>query len=228
MLIDPSNSHCQFIIGDSEPFFIRLYSLTVLLKSPHQELEDLIKKIKTRLILSPEAEEFLYSISKEKTLRKGEVLIRQGQVVKNTFFVSAGCLRSYCTDKNGKENTLLFAIKDWWISDYIAIHTDELATLTVECLTDSKVIEFNAKELDRIHSLFPEFETYQRHNLERHVVSLHRRIMNQLQLTAAERYDLFLKQYPEIEQNTRNFHIASYLGITQQSLSRIRAEKVRK
>ena len=183
MLIDPSNSHCQFIIGDSEPFFIRLYSLTVLLKSPHQELEDLIKKIKTRLILSPEAEEFLYSISKEKTLRKGEVLIRQGQVVKNTFFVSAGCLRSYCTDKNGKENTLLFAIKDWWISDYIAIHTDELATLTVECLTESKVIEFNAKELDGIHSLFPEFEPYQRHNLERHVVSLHRRILNQLQLS---------------------------------------------
>jgi len=189
-------------------------------------LEDLIKKIKTRLNLSQEAEEFLYSISKEKVLPKGEVLIRQGQAVKNTFFVSAGCLRSYCTDKNGKDHTLLFAIKDWWISDYIAIHADELATLTVECLTDSKVIEFNAKELDGIHSLFPEFETYQRHNLERHVVSLHRRIMNQLQLTAAERYDLFLKQYPALEQNTRNFHITYYLCITPQSLIRIRQEKV--
>ena len=191
-------------------------------------MEDLINKIKTSLHLSSEAEEFLYSISKEKTLPKGEVLIRQGQAVKNTFFVTAGCLRSYCTDKNGKEHTLLFAIKDWWISDYIAIHTDELATLTVECLTESKVIEFNAKELDGIHSLFPEFEPYQRNNLERHVVSLHRRIMNQLQLSAAERYDLFLKQYPDIEQHTRNFHIASYLGVTQQSLSRIRVEKVKK
>lgn len=191
-------------------------------------MEDLINKIKTSLHLSSEAEEFLYSISKEKTIPKGEVLIRQGQIVKKTFFVTSGCLRSYCVDKNGKEHTLLFAIKDWWISDYIAIHTDELATLTVECLTESKVIEFNAKELDGIHSLFPEFEPYQRHNLERHVVSLHRRILNQLQLSAADRYDLFLKQYPEIEQNTRNFHIASYLGITQQSLSRIRAEKVRK
>ena len=191
-------------------------------------MEDLINKIKTSLHLSSKAEEFLYSISKEKTLPKGEVLIRQGQIVKKIFFVTSGCLRSYCVDKNGKEHTLLFAIKDWWISDYIAIHTDELATLTVECLTESKVIEFNAKELDEIHSLFPEFEPYQRNNLERHVVSLHRRIMNQLQLSAAERYDLFLKQYPEIEQNTRNFHIASYLGVTQQSLSRIRAEKVRK
>lgn len=191
-------------------------------------MEELIDKIKSRLELSAEAKAFLYSISKEKTLPKGEVLIRQGQVVKKTFFVTSGCLRSYCTDKNGKEHTLLFAIKDWWISDYIAIHTNELATLTVECLTESNVIEFNAKELDKIHARFPEFEAYQRHNLERHVVSLHKRILNQLQLSAPERYDLFLKQYPDIERYTRNYHIASFLGITQQSLSRIRVEKVKK
>ena len=191
-------------------------------------MEDLINKIKTSLHLSSEAEEFLYSISKEKTLPKGEALIRQGQIVKKTFFVTSGCLRSYCVDKNGKEHTLLFAIKDWWISDYIAIHTDELASLTIECLTESKVIEFNVKELDGIHARFPEFESYQRHNLERHVVSLYKRILNQLQLSAIERYDLFLNQYPDIEQHTRNFHIASYLGITQQSLSRIRVEKVKK
>ena len=178
--------------------------------------------------MTSEAEEFIYSISEEKKFSKGEVLIREGQAVKKTFFVTNGCLRSFCIDKNGKEHTLLFAIKNWWISDYIAVHTDELATLTVECLTESSVIEFNAKELDGIHARFPEFESYQRHNLERHVVSLHKRILNQLQLSAPERYDLFLQQYPDIEQHTRNFHIASYLGITQQSLSRIRVEKVKK
>lgn len=191
-------------------------------------MEELINKIRRSIHLSPEAKEFLYSISKEKTLSKGKILIRQGQIVKKTFFVIDGCLRSYVVDKNGKEHTLQFAIKDWWISDYIAIHSDELATLTVECLTASKVIEFNAKELDGIHARFPEFESYQRHNLERHVVSLHKRILNQLQLSAPDRYDLFLSQYPDIEQHTRNFHIASYLGITQQSLSRIRVEKAKK
>jgi len=191
-------------------------------------LEDLINKIKSRLELRPEAEEFLYSISKETNRLKGEVLIREGQIVKKIFFVTSGCIRSYCVDKSGKEHTLLFAIKDWWISDYIAIHTDKLATLTVECLTDSTIIEFNAKQLDQIHALFPEFEPYQRHNLERHVVSLHQRILNQLQLNASERYDLFLKQYPNIERHTRNYHIASFLGITQESLSRIRVEKAKK
>jgi CRP-like cAMP-binding protein len=191
-------------------------------------LKELINKIKSSIELSSEAEEYLYSISKEKTVSKGSVLIQQGQMVKKIFFVNSGCLRSFCIDKNGKEHTLQFAIKDWWISDYIAIHTDELALLTVESLTDSTIIEFNEKKLNGIHSLFPEFEPFHRKNLEGHVVSLHKRILNQLQLTAPDRYDLFLKQYPDIEQYTRNYHIASYLGITQESLSRIRVAKAKK
>jgi len=191
-------------------------------------LEELIKKIKSSIQLSLEAEEYLFSISKKKTFPKGAVLIRQGQNVNKIYFVTDGCLRSYCIDKNGKEHTLQFAIKNWWISDYIAIHNNESATLTVECLKESNVIEFNAKKLDGIFTLFPEYEPFQRNILERHVVSLHKRILNQLQLTASERYDLFLEQYPDIEQYTRNYHIASYLGITQESLSRIRVEKTNK
>lgn len=190
-------------------------------------MEHFINKIKSSLDLTSEAQEFLYSISKEKTISKGEVLIRQGQTVKKTYFVSDGCLRSFCTDKSGKEHTLQFAIKDWWISDFIAIYNNEFATLTVECIKESKVIEFNASKLNNIYAQFPEFEAFQRKNLEQHVVSLHKRILNQLQLTARERYDLFVEQYKDIEQYTPNYHIASYLGITQQSLSRIRVERAK-
>ncbi len=188
-------------------------------------MKNLIDKIKNNFPLNSEAVEFLYSISNEKTMSKGGVLIREGQAVKKTYFVIDGCLRSFCVDKNGKEHTLQFAIKDWWISDFIAIYNNEPATLTVESITESKVIEFNAEKLNNIYSNFPEFEAFQRKNLEQHVVSLHKRILNQLQLTARERYDLFVDQYKDIERYTPNYHIASYLGITQQSLSRIRVER---
>ncbi len=188
-------------------------------------MEGLINKVKTTIALSAEAEGYLRSIAIEKVFPKGTILIRQGEVVNKVYFVNSGCLRSYCIDKRGKEHTLQFAIRDWWISDYIAIHTNELATLTIECLKESMVIEFDAKKMDEILTLFPEFEPFQRKLLERHVVSLHKRILNQLQMTAAERYELFLEQYPDIEQYTRNYHIASYMGITQESLSRVRAEK---
>ncbi|MDG1901665.1 MAG: Crp/Fnr family transcriptional regulator [Bacteroidales bacterium] len=191
-------------------------------------MEELIKKIKDIIHLSIEAEDYLISISKEKIAAKGSILIRQGQTVDKIFFVTGGCLRSYCIDKHGKEHTLHFAIKDNWISDYIAFHENEKATLTIECLTESNVIEFKAKKIMGMLTLFPELEPFQRGNLERLFVSLQKRILNQLQLSAAERYDLFLDEYPDAEQHTRNYHIASYLGITQESLSRIRVEKAKK
>ena len=191
-------------------------------------MKKLINKIKNSISLSAQAEEYIYSISKEKKVSKGEVLIRGGQTVNKTFFVTQGSLRSFCIDKEGKEHTLQFAIKDWWISDFMAIYNNEPASLTVECISDSIVIEFNAQKLNEIYLQFPEFESFQRKNLERHVVSLHKRILNQLQLTALERYNLFLEQYPTIKQHVSKYNNASYLGITQQSLSRLRAEKAKK
>jgi len=85
-------------------------------------LKELIQKVKSIQDLSMEAEEYLFSISTKKTFPKETVLIQQGQNVSKIYFVTDGCLRSYCIDKNGKEHTLQFSIKNWWISDYIAIH----------------------------------------------------------------------------------------------------------
>lgn len=187
-------------------------------------LENLIRKIKATIALSAEAEAHIYSIAKERKVSKGDVLIQEGETVNKTFFVKQGSLRSFCVDQEGKEHTLQFAIKDWWISDFTAMYNHSPASLTVECIADSTIVEFNAAQLNQIYVQFPELEAYQRKNLEGHIVSLNRRILNQLQLTALARYRLFLEQYPEIEQSISNYHIASYLGVTQQSLSRVRAE----
>lgn len=191
-------------------------------------MKELIDKINSVITLSGEAEKYVREIGTVATYKKGTVLIREGRLAEKTFFVLNGCLRSYCKDKEGKEYTLQFAIRDWWISDFMSIYNNQKASLAVECVIDSTVVEFNAKTLSNIFTLFPEFEAFQRRNLERHVVSLHRRILNQLQLPAAERYDLFTKQYPDVDQFVPNYHIASFLGITQQSLSRIRSERIKK
>ncbi|MCP4520866.1 MAG: Crp/Fnr family transcriptional regulator [Cytophagales bacterium] len=191
-------------------------------------LKTLIDRIRHTITLSPEAERHIYTIAKEQVIPKGEIIISPDKKSRKVYFVMDGCLRSYCIGKDGKEHTLQFAVQNWWIGDFIAVYNNEPHTLTVEAVTKSIVIEFNSKDLDEIFIPFPEFEPFQRKNLELHVVSLHKRILNQLQLTAQERYELFLQQYPDIEQYTPNYHIASYLGITQQSLSRIRAERLKK
>jgi len=187
-------------------------------------LQDLINKIKLQIELSSKAEDSLLSIATEKNIQKGTTLILEGQVVNKIYYVKSGCLRSFCSDKKGKEHTLVFAIKDWWISDYIAIYGNSDAVLTVEAITDANVIEFNVEEFDEILSLFPEFETFRTQKLRRYVVSLQQRVLNQLKLSSLERYELFLKQYPDMEKDIHNYHIASFLGITETSLSRLRVE----
>lgn len=135
-----------------------------------------------------------------------------------------GAFVRFAPTKKGKNTRCNLPSEIGGISDFTAIYNRVPASLTVECIADSTVIEFNARELEEIYDRFPAFEPYQRKNLERHIVSLNKRILNQMQLTALARYQLFLEQYPDIEKSISNYHIASYLGITQQSLSRVRAE----
>ena len=188
-------------------------------------MKPLFDYISNKTNISQRAKDYITSISEIKKFDKNTVLIEQHKTVNKMYFVVDGCLRSFSSDKKGKEHTLQFAVKDWWISDFISIYTNGTSTLTLECLMDSTVIEVDITGIEELYSRFPELEVFQRKNLELHVASLHKRILNQLQLTALERYQLFLKQYPDIEKYTPNYHIASYLGITQQSLSRIRVEK---
>ena len=187
-------------------------------------MEQLFDYISKRIDLTQEVKEFTKSISTIKKLKKGDVLIKENQIVNKTYFVIDGCLRSYVFDNIGKEHTLQFALKNDWISDYIAIFNNEKSIQTVECIADSIVVETSVSEgIENIFLRFPKIESIHRKNLERNIVSLQKRILNQLQLTSLDRYKIFLKQFPEIEKYALNYHIASYLGITQQSLSRIRA-----
>ena len=186
-------------------------------------MDQLFEYISKRIDLSNEVKEFTRSISTSRKLLKGDILISENQLVNKTYFVLDGCLRSYVLDSSGKEHTLQFALKNDWISDYIAIFNKEKSIQTVECIVDSHIVETSVIEgIENIFLKFPQIESMHRKNLERHVVSLQKRILNQLQLNSSENYIQFLKQYPGIENYALNYHIASYLGITTQSLSRIR------
>lgn len=192
-------------------------------------MNPLFDYISKRVKINSGSEKLISSIAKSLEIKKGTQLIKPNQLVNNTYFVLKGCIRSFTYDKDGKEHTLQFAVKDDWISDYIAIFNNEMSTQTIECVSDCTVIEVSINEgIETLFSKLPEIETLHRKNLQRHIVSLQKRILNQLQLSSTERYVLFQKQYPSVEKYALNYHIASYLGITQQSLSRIRSEKALK
>ena len=176
--------------------------------------------------LSSAANEYISSISEQKTLEKGEVLINQGNKVDSIYFVEEGCMRSFRRNENGKDHTLCFAIKNSLISDFRSIHNSQLSGLTIECLKKASIIQFTSEGFYHALEIFPELEVIHRKHLELRVSALEKRILNQLMLPASERYEMFLNNYSEIESFVPNYYIASFLGITQESLSRIRLKKI--
>ncbi|UII25856.1 Crp/Fnr family transcriptional regulator [Fulvivirga maritima] len=173
---------------------------------------------------SEHEENFILARFQKRQLVKGEHLLRFGEKVESQYFISEGCLRTYFVDDAGKEHTLQFAINDWWISDYTAFFSEEIATLNIECVQDAEVFEITKVSMDQLYAEIPQLEGFIRRKLERAFASFQKRILWNLALSAKERYKNFISTYPEIEQSVKNYHIASYLGITTESLSRIRKE----
>jgi len=155
-------------------------------------------------------------------LKKGDILLTPNTFANNQYYVFSGCLRSYFINAAGKDHTTQFAIKDWWISDYTAFFTSEKAVMNIECLQDAIIYKFSRKDMNQLCEEIPNIEIFFRKKMEGAFASFQKRILDYLSLPAKERYLKFITTYPEIAKYIRNYHIASYLGITTESLSRIR------
>ncbi|NIJ45546.1 CRP-like cAMP-binding protein [Wenyingzhuangia heitensis] len=157
-------------------------------------------------------------------LKKGDTLLRADETVLYQYYVYKGCIRTYYIDKYGKEHTLQFAINDWWISDYTAFFSTEKAIMHIEVLQDAELYRISKKDMEILFTETTQLETFFRKKMEKAFASFQKRILSNLAASAKERYVSFRTTYPNIEQNVKNYHIASYLGITTESLSRIRKE----
>ncbi len=188
-------------------------------------MNELIDYIKSGMDISDEIEQKLSEIIVEKKVVKGEVILNENSIRKQHIFVASGCLRSFYKSKNGKEHTLQFAVKNWWIGDYTTIYTDQKSKVTIESLSHSKILMIDQTNIEKLYIEFPQFEAFQRKNFEKRIATLQNRILHLLTLTAAEKYTQFINDYAVFEKVIPNYQIASYLGITPESLSRIRKER---
>ena len=157
-----------------------------------------------------------------KHLRKDQYLIQEGEPARFLAFVTAGCLRAYSIDKKGEEHIVQFALETWWITDLFSFLAADKATLFVDALEDSDLLLIDGESYERLCTTIPEFERYFRILLQNNYVATHRRILASISLSAQEQYLQLLRNYPTIAQRVALRHIASYLGITPEALSRIR------
>lgn len=165
---------------------------------------------------------------KIKKVKKDEFLLRENEHCKHTFFVEGGLLRQYSIDDKGKEHTISFAPKNWFVTDRESVYFNEASVYYIQALEDSEVVLIDEDFFLKLSKEFPSFTDFNNRLLHNHIRHLQNRINMLLSASAEQRYLEFVAMYPDILLRVPQTMIASYLGITPESLSRVRKELARK
>ncbi|MFX1707341.1 Crp/Fnr family transcriptional regulator [Chitinophaga sp. CC14] len=153
--------------------------------------------------------------------RRRQFLLREGDVCRHEFFVLKGCCRQYEKDATGKENVLQFSVEGWWITDLDSMLSGQPSLFNIDVLEGGEVLRITRQQLEQLFNDIPAVERYYRIISQRGYIALQRRILS-LQKPAIERYRGFVSRYPFLETRLPQHQVAAYLGITPESLSRLR------
>jgi len=182
--------------------------------------------LKQRVKVTDEEALQFASFFREKTLRKKQLIVQPGFVAQHRFYVTEGALRSFITNPSGDETTIALAAADWWITDYNSYIYQQPATLFVEAVTKSTVLQLSFDDEAILKKMNPKFEMFFRIIAERGLAAQQRRLITNLTQSAEERYESFAAAYPQFINLIPQYIIASFLGMSTEFLSKIRNKKV--
>lgn len=174
------------------------------------------------LEISEDAIAQITSKCKLKTYQKGNFILQQGQTCQHTFFVEEGLLRQYSIDEQGREHLLSFAAESWFISDRESVYFNKPSSYFIQALENCRVTLIDESLIQTLSNKIPEFSEFNNRLLHNHIRQLYHRINLLLSVDAEKRYLQFIKTYPNILSRVPQSMVASYLGITPESLSRVR------
>ena len=161
-----------------------------------------------------------------KYFKKGDFLIKEGDICQYSYFVQEGILRVFYIDDKGKEHLLQFAPEGWFAADHESTYFRKASTYYIQALEDTTVYQLNDDFFEKLSLKDPVFTQFNEKLLHNHIHHLQKRIIQLIAKTAEERYVEFTKTYPDILMRVPQTMVASYLGITPESLSRIRKELI--
>lgn len=176
--------------------------------------------------LTTEEEAILLSKVVVRTYLKDQYIVQQGDVCNSSNFIISGCTKTFYMGADGQEHVVMFSIEDWWTSDLGSFIAQKPADFNVQCIENTTVVQFTYENLEKLYTQIPKLERLFRKIVERAFVASQKRVIRNFSLTAKERYVIFKKTYPKIDQRVPQYMIASYLGITKEFLSKIKSQLI--
>lgn len=184
--------------------------------------EALLQNIGEKIALTNEETAQLKTYFTPKKIRKRQYLLQEGDVCKSLAFTEAGLLRLYSVDEKGIEHMLQFAVTGWWIVDIYSFLTGEPSRFNIDALEDSELLLLSHENFEAMMAALPKMERYFRILFQNNIIAKERRLESAITFGAEERYLQFEQAYPNFVQRIPLNLIASFLGITPETLSRIR------
>ncbi|HDZ03772.1 MULTISPECIES: Crp/Fnr family transcriptional regulator [Maribacter] len=182
-----------------------------------EKLKEHIEKLTP---LSDEEFSFVLSHFSYVKYRKNDFLIRQGENVNHCYYVVSGLLKLVFDDNNGKEHIVSFAMEDWWESDFSAFFTKSKAKMSLQCIENTTVFSISLKDYEKLSMELPKMERFFLKKSNSGHIASQNRILSFLTSNAKERYEQLLKQYPLLFQRVPKTLLASYIGVSRETLSR--------
>ncbi len=175
-----------------------------------------------KVSLTPEEQENIKQYLTPKKLRKKQYLLQEGDVCKTIAFIEKGVLRAYSVDDNSNEHIIQFGLEGWVISDLYSFLTAESATYNIDAIEDAELVLINKAAHEELLLKAPKYETFTRMNITGAYLAMQKRLTSIISSPLEERYANFTALYPNIVQRVPQHMIASYMGLTPETLSRIR------
>lgn len=163
-----------------------------------------------------------------KKVTKNKLLLREGETCNCIFFVEKGLVRMYSIDKIGKEHVIQFAPENWLVADRSNLYQDEKSKYNIETIENSEIIQLGNDFFVNLYTQYPNIIKKNETLLHRHIYNLQNRIKSLLGDSAEQRYLDFITMYPDVMLRVPQWMVASYLGVTPESLSRVRKELSKK
>ena len=186
--------------------------------------EQFRKYLEDKITLADSDYQLLESVSVIKKFRKHQFLLAEGEVCSYNTFVCEGLLRKYSVDDKGIEHTVYFAPENWWIADRKSLMDGTPSNYFIEAVENSVALLISKSNFELVCVQIPVFKELVNHILQRSLNATHDRINDTFQSTAEEKYRHFLKSFPNLANRAPRHMVASYLGITPETLSRIRKD----
>lgn len=186
---------------------------------------EMIAHMRNYITLTEEEVILLTNALEIKEVKKKEHVLKAGEVCNSNYFITKGCFRLYLITDKGAEQIVQFGIENWWITDYVSLKSGKPSEFYLQATEDAQVVVLNKTTDEELFAKIPQLERYFRLVLERAYSAQLSRIHYIFNLTGEEQYKLFSSQFPEFVQRVPQYMLASFLGITPESLSRLRAKK---